>query len=570
MKKAKNLPNLLQRELAAIVASSDDAIIGKTLDGTITSWNQGAERMYGYTADEIIGQPVDVLAPPDQPDEIPEILRRLRRGEHIDHYETERVAKDGRRLNVSLRISPIRDEEGEIAGASAIARDITRLKEIERERERLLREEHKARTAAQDAQRRLVEALGRVTDLYRVSREIGTINTMHGALDALLSSRVLSEASHAWVALFDVPWQEEAPTTLEVVAVWRPDAAEVDITGRRYELAHYGMADILSRDKPVIMTSTGPGLQAPAQSYANGLMLEAHSAAFFPLIAGGLWYGIFVVLFTEPHEIVEADVHHVQGLVAQAASAIYNIGLLKSEAEARLEAERANALKMQFLAMISHELRTPLTSIQGFSSTLLADDVVWSETEQREFIRIIGQEAEQLTDLVDQLLDLSRLEAGMLRIEREMGSLSKLLAEMEASLAVVAAGHELVIDVTGELPDLYMDGRRVGQVISNLVNNASRYAPEGTRICITARPENGVVRVDVTDQGPGIPPEERQAVFEAFRQASNRPGHEDRGAGLGLAIARGLVAQHGGRIWIADTGPQGTTVSFTLPAQAAG
>src|SRR5919202_2803001 len=117
--------------LAAIVESSEDAIIGKTLEGTITDWNRGAQKIYGYSAEEVVGKPIDILVPPERPDEIPKIMERLRRGEVIDHYETVRVTKDGRRLDISLTISPIRDPSGNIMGASTIARDITERKRAE-------------------------------------------------------------------------------------------------------------------------------------------------------------------------------------------------------------------------------------------------------------------------------------------------------------------------------------------------------------------------------------------------------------------------------------------------------
>jgi PAS domain S-box-containing protein len=123
--------------LAAIVDSSDDAIIAKTLEGIITHWNGAAQQMYGYTADEIVGRPVSVLIPPDRPDELPHILDRIAQGERVDHYETERVRKDGRRIEVSVTISPIRDASGAVRGASAIARDITERKLAEQERARL-------------------------------------------------------------------------------------------------------------------------------------------------------------------------------------------------------------------------------------------------------------------------------------------------------------------------------------------------------------------------------------------------------------------------------------------------
>jgi PAS domain S-box-containing protein len=122
----------MRQHLAAIIESSDDAIIGKTLEGIITSWNRGAQRLYGYTAEEVVGKTVSILTPPDLTDEFPRILERLRRGEPLDHYETQRLCKDGTRLDVSLTISPIRDASGRLIGASKIARDITERKRAER------------------------------------------------------------------------------------------------------------------------------------------------------------------------------------------------------------------------------------------------------------------------------------------------------------------------------------------------------------------------------------------------------------------------------------------------------
>jgi PAS domain S-box-containing protein len=122
---------VIHARLAAIVESSEDAIIGKTLEGTITNWNRGAQNIYGYSAEEVVGKPINILVPPDRPDEIPKIMEKLRRGESINHYETVRVTKDGRRLDISLAISPIRDPSGNIVGASTIARDITESKRAE-------------------------------------------------------------------------------------------------------------------------------------------------------------------------------------------------------------------------------------------------------------------------------------------------------------------------------------------------------------------------------------------------------------------------------------------------------
>ncbi len=154
-----------QMRLAAIVASSDDAIFSKTLDGTIVSWNAGAERMYGYTAAEAIGRPVSVLAPPDRPGEIPEILRRLKRGEHVVHLETERIRKNGARIQVSLTVSPIKNAAGTVVGASATARDITERKRGEEERARLFDDLRRSNVELALAYESALEAWSRALDL---------------------------------------------------------------------------------------------------------------------------------------------------------------------------------------------------------------------------------------------------------------------------------------------------------------------------------------------------------------------------------------------------------------------
>jgi PAS domain S-box-containing protein len=176
--------------LKAIVQSADDAIVSKTLEGIVTSWNPGAERLFGYTAAEMVGKSISILIPPDQPDEEPNISRRLVRGETIDHYETKRIRKDGKIINISLTVSPVRDHEGQIIGASKIARDITERKRIEAERDEMLVRERQARSDA--------EIANRVKDefLALLSHELRTpLNAILGWTDILSSPKGQSPES---------------------------------------------------------------------------------------------------------------------------------------------------------------------------------------------------------------------------------------------------------------------------------------------------------------------------------------------------------------------------------------
>jgi len=287
---------------------------------------------------------------------------------------------------------------------------------------------------------------------------------------------------------------------------------------------------------------------------------------FFPLIAGGEWYGMMSLHFDQVVAINAGDVRHVQGLVDEVAMGIHNFILLKTEAQARQEAEKANNLKLKFLAMISHELRTPLTSIKGFSTTLLADDVEWKPENQRDFIETINVEADKLSDLIEQLLDLSRLEAGNMRINLQQVEWSHILLTSMAQLNALTINHHLVIDETqSDLPALNVDVMRVSQVITNLVSNSVKYSSRNATITIsTEKLSDQFIKVSVSDEGMGIPPEARSRVFEAFQQLEyERP--RTQGAGLGLAICRGLIEAHGARIWVDNHTGEGTTISFTLP-----
>lgn len=172
---------------AAIIDSSHDAIVGKTLDGIITSWNRGAELLFGYSASQAIGQPIQMLIPPDRADEEPQIIARQARGERIDHFETVRVRRDGQRIDVSLTLSPIRDREGKVIGVSKIARDITERKQAEAEREELLAREQKARQEAESADRTKDEFLA------TLSHELRTPLTAILGWSGMLSNSHLSE-----------------------------------------------------------------------------------------------------------------------------------------------------------------------------------------------------------------------------------------------------------------------------------------------------------------------------------------------------------------------------------------
>jgi len=216
--------------------------------------------------------------------------------------------------------------------------------------------------------------------------------------------------------------------------------------------------------------------------------------------------------------------------------------------------------KSALLSAVSHELRTPLAAIKGYTTTLLAEDVDWDPAARREFLQVILEETERLTRLVNNLLDLSRLEAGALMLQRQPYPLDAILARVKRDLR--GESHPISIQLPPDLPPVDVDPARIEVVFRNLLDNAIRYTPPGTPIVVSATVADGMVIVRVHDEGPGIPPEHRERIFDRFYRI---PGHiRTSGAGLGLAICKGFVEAHGGRIWLAEDGP-GATFLFTLP-----
>ncbi|MBM4429513.1 MAG: GAF domain-containing protein [Chloroflexi bacterium] len=222
-------------------------------------------------------------------------------------------------------------------------------------------------------------------------------------------------------------------------------------------------------------------------------------------------------------------------------------------------------MKLQLLSTVSHELRTPLASIKGFTTTLLRQDVQWDEATRRDFLHIIDQESDRLSELVSNLLDMSRIEAGALSIDKEDVQIQTLLQETIEAIRMQTSRHSFVLEVPTGLPRVLADPRRIRQLVHNLLDNAVKYSPDGGQVTVRARPTSQHLTVSVSDQGMGIPTQQQKRVFERFFQVDNAPTRRVGGSGLGLAICRGIVEAHGGRIWFESEPGRGSTFYFTLP-----
>ena len=283
-----------------------------------------------------------------------------------------------------------------------------------------------------------------------------------------------------------------------------------------------------------------------------------------PLHTEGRRLGTLAVL--SERRLGAADERLLVSVAQQLAGAIDRARLRRRATDAEI-LRRADDLKSALLGAVSHDLRTPLASIIASAGSLRQTDVRWTDAEREQFLADIEQEAGRLTRIVGNLLDLSRMESGALHPDRSWYDLTALIDDVLGRLRPLTRGHRLEVSVPDDLPPVYLDYVEIDQVMTNLIENAVRHTPDGSQIVVTATVTGGEAVVEVSDDGPGIAIDVIDRLFEPFFRGPAGPS--PRGTGLGLAVARGLVEAHGGRISVQNRPNGGATFRFTLPVQPA-
>jgi PAS domain S-box-containing protein len=225
----------------------------------------------------------------------------------------------------------------------------------------------------------------------------------------------------------------------------------------------------------------------------------------------------------------------------------------------------AEELKSTFISIVSHELRTPVSLIKGYAETLLREDARWDAAVVRDSLTVINEEADRLSEMIDNLLDASRLQAGSLRMTVSELALDKLAGRLVEKFRSQAPQHKLVVDFPPDFPIIIGDEARLTQVVSNLLSNAIKYSPGGGSITVKGRASPSQVTVSVEDEGPGIAQADLPHVFDRFYRANSELTKRVKGTGLGLYLAKAVVEAHGGRIWVESNSTRGSTFSFSLP-----
>lgn len=559
-----------------------DGYVVTDMDGIIQEANHAAVKMFGISAQFLSGKPLVMLLDESAHHLFFTELNHIRLETRTKTVGVRLQTRQGVSIDALLTVAAIQDYHGNLTGLRWLLHDVTERKKAERQIQNLNVEfqrrvaegvaqfeaEQQLRDVAFQAEKRSALLIS-LSALLAASFEDQKI--LPGVVDLLIPKfadccivyEVDQDAKiQTWAAKYTDPVEDSARRSLEAVSASGQNTPELQHWLATLKRFHQDRPKLMSNLTEIIEKSNPDEVKYLQPFQQCGL------AALFtaPLVARRQVLGTLILgIDGSQHSQSLLNMTLVEGIAHRIAQALDNARLYAAESRARRAAEHANELKLKFVAMVSHELRTPLTSIKGFASTLLATDVTWDAETQRDFISTIDEEADKLTELIDQLLDLSRLQAGTLRIRPEPHSLSRIIDSSMAQLKFLAIAHELIIDIPSDLPLIMVDRHRIAQVITNLVDNAAKYSAEGTQITISAAVRDRMLQVNISDEGPGIPSEDRERVFEAFQRLEKHSSlHNTKGVGLGLAICKGLIEAHSGRIWITDQPQKGTTISFVV------
>jgi PAS domain S-box-containing protein len=478
--------------LAALVESSDDAIAGCTMDGTILSWNKGAERLYGYTADEVTGQSIAIFVSAEQREQQQSLLDRVIRGEKFSHVEVTRRHKDGSNLEVSVNLTPIRGVSGEVIGCMMVGRSLGERKIAES----MLRErEERFRTAFQDAP--------------------------YGMCLTTLGGRF---------------FQVNAPFCRML------GYEERELIGRGWMEFTY----------PEDIDSSAAASERLAANPAQPVELEKR---YLRKDGRAIWVRLKISMVRDAQGKPSHRVVHCEDITERRRAA----GELMKAKDA---AEAANRAKSEFLANMSHEIRTPMNGIIGMTELALEAKL---EPEQKDCLQTVMGSARALLRIVNDILDFSKIEARKLDIAHVP---FRLAACIESAIKVLAyrakeKGLDLVFFAAADVPESVVgDSGRLRQILVNLLGNAVKFTEQG-RVVVQVEREGAALHFSVSDTGPGVPEEKRQMIFEPFVQADSSTTRKFGGTGLGLSISARLVELMGGRIWLESKMGRGTTFHFT-------
>jgi PAS domain S-box-containing protein len=603
--------------LAAVVESSDDAIVAVTPDKKIAGWNKGAHAIYGYAAEEVLGKSAYTYVPIDRQEEYDRLFGQVLLGETVARFESTRNRKDGKQIEVALTFSPIKNPQGEVIGISGIVRDITQAKAT-------LRALHEAEERYRTLVYNIPDVVWMVDQEQRVTFVTPNVEKMLG----IAPDEFYKRGSTAW---FERVHPEDVGSAAvrfkELFATGEPFDVRVRLqradgswiwghsrSVATHETAGLRYASGLLSD----VTEQTRAQEALLQSEQRFRMLfERNLAGVFRCLQEGnfldcndaaakiLGYDSRQDLIGRPAKEIflrPADKDAVDRKMEQEGSiagqelcmrrkdgtlvwVMSNTSVLdgqqgpevegtfvditvrkQAEEQMRLAkeaAEAANRAKSEFLANMSHEIRTPMNGVIGMTNLALGTELT---PEQRDYMNTVKSSAQALLSIINDILDFSKIEARKLELEKIPFSVREVVRTVTKDLSLQAQQKHLSLlcNFTPDIPHAVKgDPGRLRQVLMNLVGNAVKFTEQG-EIMVQVKTLSGeMLHFSVRDTGIGVSEEKQKSIFEAFVQADSSSTREYGGTGLGLAIASQIVALMGGRIWLESEPGKGSTFFFT-------
>ena len=474
--------------LSAIVESSSDAIISKTFDGTITSWNVAAQKIFGYTVNEAIGNNISIIIPEELIDEEKAIVEQVRNGNKIEHYETLYRTKDGRKILIAITISPIKNEKGKIIGISKIARDISEQKEA-------------------------FEKQAILASIVDSSDDAIVSKTLDG---------IITSWNNAAQKMFGYSEEEAIGKHISLIIP--------------HERIH---------EEAVII-----------ENIRNGIKIEHFET---------------IRVTKEGREInislAVSPIRDKSGKIVGASKIARDITeKIDAEKQRQLYIQRLQELndyKDDFMAMASHELKTPLTVIKA-NLQILEHKI--GQDSNLIFVHHTLKQVNKLSDLITNLLDITKIQAGTLELNFKEFDISVLLRDIIENIQQTSSCHKIIFKDDKHPMMTYGDEERIGQVIVNILTNAIKYSPGSTDIFVEAYIKDNNIIVSIQDKGIGIEQNDLPNIFTRFYRASGIAS-TFAGSGIGLYISSEIIKKHKGEIW-ADSEPgKGSIFYFSLPAR---
>jgi PAS domain S-box-containing protein len=535
--------NEIARTLAAIIASSDDAIVSKDLNGIVLSWNDAAERMFGYTSAEMVGRSIRRIIPADRQSEEDAVLESIRAGRRVDHFETVRQRSDGGLIPISLTVSPVLDADGNVIGASKIARDISERKQAEQQ-------------AVRRAQRDTF--LAQMTLMLTRSLDYEqTLRTVAAAAAPAVADYCAADVFTENGELVRLAVAHADPAKVRLAQEVRANDDDPEAPSSPQTVGRTGVLSFI----PDVSDEMVVGLAKGDPERLEKLRaLGVVSYVCLPMIARDRVLGVLTFANADSgRRFTNDDVRFFQDVALRAALAVDN-------AQSYRQLQNANRLKDEFLATLSHELRTPLNAVLGYARMLQSGALSPDKVPQA--LDVIDRNAAALAQIVEDVLDVSRIVLGKARLRVEPTDVTVVVQDAVATVAhaLEAKGLQLRTILPAQIADVTADPSRLQQVVWNFLSNAVKFTPRGGRIDVRVVEGDDYIEVVVSDTGIGFPVTFKPHIFERFRQAESGTTRLHGGLGLGLAIARHIVEMHGGTIDAESAGEgKGATFIMRLP-----